>query len=66
MHYSKPCIAERMDEVKNSYEVADVAELGRAKHLILGIKLFTWLDWDMYIGAGFTTLIIDDIDESDE
>lgn len=57
---------ERMEEMKNSYEIADIVELGQARQMILGLKYIDWFDQDWMIGPGFGMWMVEDIDESDE
>lgn len=52
--------------MKNSYETADMLELGRARQMILGLKVLDPLSEDWVIGPGFYYWVIEDIDESDE
>lgn len=58
-------ITRRMDKMKNSYEVAEIAELGNARQLILGMKYLDPFMADAVFGWWFGTLW-DDVDESDE
>ena len=51
--------------MKNSYEVAEIAELGNAKDLILGLKFIEPQAFDWTLGIGFYLFFTDDIDESD-
>lgn len=51
--------------MKNSYEMAEIVELGKAEHVILGTKIFA-LRGDAVLGPFFYTNIIWDIDETDE
>ncbi len=52
--------------MRNSYEVGDIAELGRAGDLILGAKYADIFFIDWLLGWGFWTEPTQDIDESDE
>jgi len=52
--------------MKNSYQTADIVELGKAGQMILGSKYIDWFGADMELGAGYGTWLYDDIDESDE
>lgn len=51
--------------MNNSYEVAEIAELGYAEHLILGRKYIDPCSADSVLGMWFGTWF-DDIDESDD
>jgi hypothetical protein len=55
-----------MDDMNNSYETAQIVEIGAARQMILGIKYIDWLDEDWCLGPGFGMWDIEDIDESDE
>ncbi len=51
--------------MRNSYEVAEIAELGKAKHMIMGPKYIDPFSIDNELGPWFGTWWFD-IDESDE
>jgi hypothetical protein len=58
---------ESRDEMKNTYEMPEIIELGNAQQLILGRKDIDPFGFDWILGPGFSTwLTDDDIDESDE
>jgi hypothetical protein len=60
------CIRERKTEMRNSYEAGEIVDLGKAEHLILGVKYIAPFDFDWIFGMGFISWFFDDIDEGDE
>jgi hypothetical protein len=52
--------------MKNTYEMADVAEVAKAQHLILGGKYMDPAGFDWILGPGFYIYMEEDIDENDE
>jgi hypothetical protein len=62
----KTCTRERMAEMRNSYEAGEIVDLGKAEHLILGVKYLAPFDFDWLFGMGFISWFFDDIDEGDE
>ena len=52
--------------MKNTHEIADVAELGNARDLILGMKFLSPQAFDFLLGDGWYLFFHEDIDESDE
>jgi hypothetical protein len=55
-----------MAEMRNSYEAGEIVDLGKAEHLILGVKYLAPFDFDWIFGMGFISWFFDDIDEGDE
>ena len=52
--------------MNNSYEMADILELGKAKQMVLGSKYLDAFSCDMVLGTGFGTWFSDDVDENEE
>ena len=51
--------------MENGYEMAQVAELGKAAEMILGMK-FLAVSCDTLLGFDFYMFSVEDIDEGDE